>query len=319
MTNAVLPLIDADLVDLHPALRDLVVEQGAHHTEDTSLGLPPLSEASCLAQESFLRTKNGLGRASAVLLRGQTEWLLRWAQTKHDPGRSDFGFFTSKLLHNKWQAFVRQVGAAHLAREFCDQQQRDLASREQGELAVYLRSWRKRLRQMQLVSPGHWYVPGLQDKELVDLLELELLEAVRKPGAFDFYERSGQEATFRLLASRKDRLRQRRKMYEVLPSLQQEDLAEHFPSPEQFLLNHEKEALLEQAVSVPDISLSKPQQIWLRAFREEVVAHGLKNGGRINNARVAYKLKKEPSSAGRALLALRQKLRNSRACEVLRP
>lgn len=318
MSNAVLRLLDTPLVAPRPLLQEASDLDGLGE-ENGLQALPTISEESHQLLNQFLLGAHGLGRASLVALRTQGEHVLRWAQVKHEPNRGSFDAFAAKLLQKKRAELVRGVGLANLLREFEDQKQRDLAGRGSSGLLAYLNLWRDRLGKLQLAYPAHWYVAGLREEELIDKLELELLDAVRRPELFSYHERSGEEATFRLLASRKDRLRRHRRIYEVVPGLQHEDLAESPPSPEHHLLEQEKDQQVEQLVGGQGMTMSRPQRAWLQAFRDDVAEHGLTKSGQLNEARVAKKLGKARSSATRGLQQIRNKLRSAGACEVLIP
>ncbi len=136
----------------------------------------------------------------------------------------------------------------------------------------------------------------VRENLLLELFEaLELVEQKAKPG---------REATYLYLAAVKDRLRQQRRMYVAVPG---GDFAQHAPSAEELLVRAEHEALVDalpEALERVRPSLTKPTQQWVTALQQE--AEGTSRA--LNLAQVARSVRKNRSSATRALAAVRIEL-----------
>jgi len=205
------------------------------------------------------------------------------------------------LIEQLELAHHERHGAAALAAEFREQQDRDAAVQSDAALVAYERKWQGKLRRLQAAHPSRWHVPGLSPDEVRDELTLSLLEAIRtQPGALKRHLRAGKEWGLSLLAERRRALCAAFKL-DIVPTCDFSALLDREPNEEQRLIDDQTRVAMARAHERGAERLSRTQRRWLSAMKLSANAGGFfESSGRPNLAAASRVLGKDRSSAVRA-------------------
>ncbi|MDP3215753.1 MAG: hypothetical protein Q8S73_16725 [Deltaproteobacteria bacterium] len=264
-----------------------------------------------LREEALGRVRSQLGRAAQDALRAHFNAALLWAQERHNAARGSYESLARSALRTGWRLFLESHSLARLRGEWNDERWRAAAASNDRALTAYLQFWRGRLRRLQVAVPGRWYVAGLTDEEVLDVLELDLIEAIRAPEMFEQYERSGREATLWLLGARKDHLRRKRRIYAVSKKYELRHLDDYEPTALELLEGHERQRAAVSATTCLPAHLHKPAREWLEHFVRDLSLHGEINPARVADGRKSRATDGGPmhrASATRALQSIQKEL-----------
>lgn len=261
--------------------------------------------------EALGRLRPQLGRAAQDALRAHFNAALLWAQERHNAALGSYESLARSALRTGWRLFLESYSLARLRGEWIDERWRAMAASNDRALIAYLQFWRGRLRRLQVARPGRWYVAGLTDEEVLDVLELALIEAIRVPELFEKHERPGREATLWLLGARKDHLRRRRRIYAVSKKYDLRHLDDYEPTALELLEGHERQRAATEATAGLPTHLNKPAREWLEHFVRDLSLHGEINPARVadgRKSRAADGGQMHRASATRALQSIQKEL-----------
>jgi hypothetical protein len=295
----------------------LVVPRPRQAPPFSQLGASPLSLATAAKAivEECIRSVDAatpqLGTNARETLRAKLRAIGRWVLEHHDSSRS-LGRFANSQLYRVRREFLRRYGARRLWLELRDERQREAALWHPGVREAYLVWWQRRIAALQ--RKLSWRVPGLSGHDLAGELLVLLIEAVDSGDDTPFVlgGAPGIEGTFSFLVRKKNWLRRRRQIREVVLHEGVSALHDRTPSGEDLVIAKEQRT---QAQSVMDRAaerLSARQQRYFHAVLEDVREHGF-----LSEVRIAEQLGLHKSSISRAVKIILATLRKTGAADVL--
>ncbi|MGB0454350.1 MAG: hypothetical protein ACPGJV_11630 [Bacteriovoracaceae bacterium] len=228
-----------------------------------------------------------------------------WCLKNHESKRGDFHLFLNSQFFQELLRFREHHKKEDLKREYEDEKFRDRAANCEDILVQYCQYWSKRIEQM--TSNKRFILPDLEKRDLTAKLILKLIEAIRED-VLEQYSRVGKEATFVFLLKEKDRIKGRyRKNKENNNLFIFSQLPSRAISPEEMLIQKEREDIegivIQQAIK----SASKPQKKWLSLFLKDETDNCF-TSGKINLSSIANSAGKNRSSSSRAIKSLKDKI-----------
>jgi hypothetical protein len=151
--------------------------------------------------------------------------------------------------------------------ERTDRQERDRARTSDAALVAYEAKWRGRLGRLQRRYPARWHVPGLSNEEVLDLLCLRLIEALRG-GEPELLALESPSRPWGLLIAARERraLRQAFRLAMTVHDFAETPSYRESTDQEQACLDAEEQSLFAEAGARAKSQLSRPQRRWLAAL-----------------------------------------------------